>query len=232
MTHPPGCLARRRALLGAGLAWALGAAGLPARAGSFEDFFIALAGDDVSKLLSLALRGFDINTRSEKGVPPLMVAIAEDALKSADFLLRQRTLDIDARNGNDENALMLAALRGHVSLVQKLLQRGAEVNKPGWTPLHYAASHAGKASAELIDLMLEHHAYIDAESPNGTTPLMMAARYGDVRGLKLLLEAGADATLRNSIGLSAIDFATQAQRPENAALIAASLRASSPKGSW
>jgi len=39
-------------------------------------------------------------------------------------------------------------------------------------------------------LLLDEHAYIDAASPNGTTPLMMAAHYGTPSAVKLLLEAG------------------------------------------
>ena len=58
---------------------------------------------------------------------------------------------------------------------------GADVNKPGWTPLHYAATHGHLA---IMDLLLEEHAYIDAESPNGTTPLMMAAHYGTPAAVK------------------------------------------------
>ena len=40
------------------------------------------------------------------------------------------------------------------------------------------------------------------------TPIMMAARGGHIYTVKLLLDEGADATLRNAQGLSAIDMAT------------------------
>jgi ankyrin repeat protein len=36
---------------------------------------------------------------------------------------------------------------------------------------------------------------------------MMASRGGHIMTVKLLLDAGADATLRNALGMSAIDFA-------------------------
>ncbi len=83
-----------------------------------------------------------------------------------------------------------------------------------------------------MQLLLDNHAYIDAESPNKTTPLMMAASYGTPAAVKLLLEAGADASLRNMQGLSAIDFAQRSGRAEVADMIAAAIRGAQPKGRW
>jgi uncharacterized protein len=80
--------------------------------------------------------------------------------------------------------------------------------------------------------LLDQNAYIDAESPNGTTPLMMAAHYGTPEAVKLLLEAGADPSLKNQLGLTAIDFANRASREDSADLIAASLKLPKPKGTW
>ena len=41
-------------------------------------------------------------------------------------------------------------------------------------------------------------------------PLMMAAGSGRVSTVKLLLDEGADATLKNNVGMTALDFAQQA----------------------
>ncbi|MGB4584254.1 MAG: ankyrin repeat domain-containing protein [Rhodoferax sp.] len=83
-----------------------------------------------------------------------------------------------------------------------------------------------------MQLLLDENAYIDAASPNNTTPLMMAAHYGTAAAVKLLLEAGADPMLKNDLGLTAIDFAHRANRAESAELIAAFIRGRQPKGSW
>ncbi|NCW41201.1 MAG: ankyrin repeat domain-containing protein, partial [Betaproteobacteria bacterium] len=70
-------------------------------------------------------------------------------------------------------------------------------------------------------LLLEHHAYIDAESPNGTTPLMMAAYYGTPEATKLLLEEGADPLIKNQQGLTALDFALNGPHKEAVAYVQA-----------
>jgi ankyrin repeat protein len=124
---------------------------------------------------------------------------------------------------------MMAALKGHTELARRLIERDADVNKTGWAPLHYAATGGHLA---MIELLLDNHAYIDAESPNGTTPLMMAAQYGTPAAVKLLLDSGADPKLRNQLGLTAIDFANRGNRKDSAELIAASIRAALPKGKW
>jgi ankyrin repeat protein len=70
---------------------------------------------------------------------------------------------------------------------------------------------------KLLSLLLDKGAAIDALSPNGTTPLMMAARYGNEDGAHLLLAKGANAKLRNEKGLTAADFARTGGREALAA---------------
>lgn len=201
-------------------------------AGAFEDFFAAARRDDESSVVRLALRGFDLNTRDENGNSALLLAIREESWRVVRFLLEQPLVQVESRNTAGESPLMLAALKGQLPLVKRLIERKADVNKPGWAPLHYAATNADPVSADLVRLLLEHHAYIDAESPNKTTPLMMAARYGTPEVVKLLLEEGADPTLKNEQGLTALDFAQRAERKDAANLIGASLRARQPSGTW
>ena len=50
-------------------------------------------------------------------------------------------------------------------------------------------------------------AEVDAEGPNGTTALMMAARGGHTEAVDLLLARGADANHRNQSGASALSWA-------------------------
>ena len=85
-----------------------------------------------------------------------------------------------------------------------LIERGAALNQPGWSALHYAATGP---EPKIVQLLLERGADIDAASPNGTTPLMMAAQYGSEESVKLLLARGADAKRRNQRDMGAVDFA-------------------------
>jgi ankyrin repeat protein len=200
-----------------------------AHAGSYEDFFVAIKRDDGKAITALLQRGFDPNTPSPEGPSGLYLALREPALKAAEALIESPKTNLEIRTPEDESPLMMAALKGHAALAKKLVDKGADVNKTGWTPLHYAATHG---HLEIMNMLLEHHAYIDAESPNGTTPLMMAAHYGTPAAVKLLLEAGADASLKNQLGLTAIDFAHRANRKDSAELIAGFVRSTQPKGKW
>jgi ankyrin repeat protein len=200
-----------------------------AHAGSYDDWFVAIKRDDPKALTELLKRGFDPNTVDPSGRAGLFIALQDGALKAADVLIAWPKTNVEWRSAKDESPLMIAALKGHKELVRKLIARDADVNKPGWAPLHYAAT-AGHL--DIIQLLLDEHAFIDAESPNKTTPLMMAAHYGTPQAVKLLLEAGAEPTQRNELGLSAVDFAQRANRRDVADLIAAAIRAKQPKGQW
>jgi ankyrin repeat protein len=205
----------RRVFLLAGLS----AVGASAFGGSFEDFFRAISRDDVRAIDRLVARGFDINTRDERDIPPLILALQLDSIKVANYLVAHADTEVRDVNAAGENALMIAALRGQIQMVDAILERHVPVNQPGWTPLHYAATHNGVAAALLVQRFLDRHAYIDAESPNGTTPLMMAARYGTEESVRVLLNADADASLKNQMGLTALDFAQLGARPGNVKLL-------------
>lgn len=200
-----------------------------AGAGSYDDFFLGIDKDNAILVQDLLARGFDPNTVNPQGIPGLLIAIRAPAPKVTATLLAHPDIKIEQRNRRDESALMLAALDGNLDLCKVLLEMDADVNKPGWTPLHYAATNS---HIDVIRLLLDNFAYIDAASPNGTTPLMMAAMYGNSSAVKLLLEAGADPTIKNALGLTAIDFAQQVKRAESADIIAAFVRARRPKGAW
>ncbi len=165
-------------------------------------------GYTVSKLLQ---RGVDPNMPDARDRKALSIALREESDKALDSLLAHPTLDINAANANGETALMLAAIKGKLDWVQKIVKKGAPINTEGWSPLHYACSGPDNGVSAWL---LSQGANINARSPNGSTPLMMAARYGALDSPAVLLKAGADVNLLNDKGLSAADFAATAGRDE------------------
>ncbi len=174
-------------------------------AGAYDDFFRAVKLDDAPTITSLLRRGLDPNLiEAERGDTGLILAMREGSMSVFEVLINAYNIDLEAKARNGDTALMLAAFKGNKQAVAELLEKGAEPNRPGWTALHYAAAIGNN---EIVRLLLDKSAYIDAESPNKTTPIMMAARGGHILTVKLLLDEGADATLKNDLGMSAIDFA-------------------------
>ena len=184
--------------------------------GSWDDFFNAIRLDNPNTLQALLQRGFDPNTVDQQGTPALMRALQEQSYRAAEVLADHPQIRAEVRSPLDESPLMLAALRGQDALVVKLVSKGAAVNKSGWTPLHYAATGG---HVRIAAFLIGAHADVNAESPNGTTPLMMAAMYSSSDMVKLLLESGAEAYPRNDLDLSAEDFAVKAGRDDSVRLI-------------
>jgi len=187
-------------------------------AGSYDDFFRAIDNDQDYEVQRLLKRGFDPNTPNEKGIPGLMVALQAPAPKTALLLAKHPNTKVEFSNPLGESPLMLAAINNYMELAKVLIARGADVNREGWTPLHYAAT---KGHREMMRLLLENDAYIDSESANGTTPLMMAAFSTSPLAVKLLLEEGADPTLVNHGNASALDIAVSKDHQQSAFYIRA-----------
>ena len=174
--------------------------------------------DNAGGIKSLLSRGFDPNTLDRQGPDGTVHRDARASLKVIEVLIDLPKTNVDARNAEGRKPADDGRLKGQPELVTKLIARDADVNKPGWTPLHYAATSGQVA---IMKLLLDKDAYIDAESPNGTTPLMMAAMYGSAAAVKLLLDEGADVAMRNQQGMTAVDFAERGKRPDAVQLLSA-----------
>ena len=216
----------RRWLLVAGLFLSLpiGAEPKPRKQDSYTAWFEAARLDNVKVCNDLLARGFDTNTiEPDRLDTALLIAVRQGSVRVAKLLLSTPGVNLDARSRNGDTSLMLAAYKKDLPAVQALIDKGAEINHPGWTALHYAAA---TGSLPIVRLLLDHDAYIDAESPNKTTPLMMAARGGFREVVDYLLSQGADLEAKNELGLTAVDFARAQGHPALANFLEARLRES------
>lgn len=174
------------------------------------ELFRAVNVDDDRTVRSLLSKGLDPNLVNAQGQSALFLSMKDESVKVAEALLSHPAIKVDAPNTADETALMMAAMRGRLDWVKKLADRGAALSRAGWSPLHYACS--GPDGLAVAAFLLDKGAPIDARSPNGTTPLMMAARYGSYDVAELLIARGANTKLRNDRDLLAADFARMGGR--------------------
>ncbi|MBC3830616.1 ankyrin repeat domain-containing protein [Undibacterium amnicola] len=173
--------------------------------------------DDVSTIKKYADQQGDINlAEAVRGETLLMISVRENSQRVFDYLLMHPKIHLDQRAKNGDTAIMLTAYLEQKDKLQRLIDAGAQVNQAGWTALHYATV---VGNLEIVKILLEHYAYIDAETPNKTTPLMLAARRGEMSVLKLLIDEGADISLKNMLGWTAHDFAVESERRDIAALL-------------
>lgn len=173
--------------------------------------------DDVSTIKKYADQQGDINLAdADRGETLLMISVRENSQRVFDYLLTHPKIQLDQRAKNGDTAIMLAAYLEQKETVLRLIEAGAQVNQQGWTALHYAAV---VGHLDIVEMLIAHYAYIDAETPNKTTPLMLAARRGEMNVVKFLIAEGADISLKNMLGWTAYDFAVESEKRDIATLL-------------
>ncbi|CAE7863587.1 ANKRD50 [Symbiodinium necroappetens] len=110
--------------------------------------------------------------------------------------------------------LMHASERGHIEVVELLLEARAQVdlcNNYGGAALTDAASYG---RYRVVQLLIEAGAQKDLRNNRGRTALMDAAINGHAQVVQLLLESGADKDLYDDLGLTARMMAKAKQHDE------------------
>lgn len=133
---------------------------------------------------------------------PLHYCCCEGDLESAKLLI-QGNADMNIQDGDYKTALHLAIEEDNDDVIDLLLQSGAAVDlcsiESGMknTPLMEAA-HKGKHA--LAKKLIRAGAEVNKVGKQDMTALHLAARRGDPKTVKILLDAKADATLESQIG--------------------------------
>lgn len=148
---------------------------------------VAAAGNDAMLRLLLAHGArantvYDILSRTA-----LMDAAENHHLATIDLLLAHgANINECSRFGT---ALTFAAAKGDLSLVRFLVSRGADVNARDayGTVLEDAVEHP-----DVVRFLARHGAKVDLAGKWDTTPLMIAARDGNLASVNILLQHGAN----------------------------------------
>jgi ankyrin repeat protein len=188
--------------------------------------------DDAAIADLLLGAGSRVNAANDLGVTPLYLACTNRSAAMVEKLLRAEA-NPNAKLLNGETVLMNCARTGNPAAVKALIAAGANVNakepEHDQTALMWAAA---QKHAEAVRVLLAAGADVQARSRTytqivtsevtqragreelnftvlrgGSTPLMFAARSGDVESVRLLLAAGANVNDSLPNGMSALVLA-------------------------
>ena len=106
-------------------------------------------------------------------------------------------------------AIHVAALYGHIDVVQTLLDYSATVEQKdanGWRrPLHFAA---GSRQISMVRFLIGQGAQVDAKARNDVQPIHEASWSGSIEAIDALIEAGAAIDCSDSLGYQPLHWAT------------------------
>lgn len=174
-----------------------------------QSFINSVNRGDVDTVSEFLDQGFDVNARIRKNRTALIQA-ANDGYTDLVKTLLDRGADINAQDDIDMTALMHSVKNSHIEVVKLLLSKGADVNlssEGGLVAFHWVGM---TGNIEIAKLFLERGVDINTQSKNnGTTALTMAAIFGRPNIVPFLLNNGADKTLTNSKGETALMIAEE-----------------------
>jgi ankyrin repeat protein len=156
----------------------------------------ATHGNHVDTVAALIQAGADINIRDDRLDNPFLYAGAEGLLDILKLAIAAKA-DTRLTNRFGGTALIPAAERGHVAIVEELLAHTDvdvnHVNNLGWTALLEAIvlSDGGPRHQQIVQLLVDHGADVNIADKHGVTPLRHARDRGFDAIERILVEAGA-----------------------------------------
>ena len=153
--------------------------------------------------------GVDINGANSIGITALYLAAQEGRLAALKMLL-SRGAQIKGWSSDDSDPLCAAAFYGRLSCVRALVTAGAAIvtgRKYGFSALNNAAQYG---HVEVLQYLLQQGVSVNAESSvAGGTPLLVAAKEGQLACMQILLDAGAEIDRTNCVGRTSLYCAAQ-----------------------
>jgi uncharacterized protein len=168
--------------------------------------YLAVENERQATVALLLADSADPNFPGPGGVTPIEAA----ARKGNDRIVEQllpRVADPNAMDAAGQAAMTYAAARGFPEIVRQLLNAGVDANfryGHGLTALMWAAGHEAdvgpRAAGDVLKLLLEREARIDAVDDRGRTALMIAAKVGHSDLVTALVNGAANSILRDKDG--------------------------------
>ncbi|XP_066509234.1 poly [ADP-ribose] polymerase tankyrase-1-like isoform X2 [Hoplias malabaricus] len=143
-----------------------------------------------------------------RGDAALLDAAKKGCLARVQKLCSSDNINCRDTQGRNSTPLHLAAGYNNLEVAEYLLEHGADVNaqdKGGLIPLHNAASYG---HVDIAALLIKYNTCVNATDKWAFTPLHEAAQKGRTQLCALLLAHGADPTMKNQEGQTALDLAT------------------------
>lgn len=155
-----------------------------------------------SNLIDILLKYEDSSTFIKEN-PLLILNALEDKPDSnmIDLLINKKALI--AQNSDGMTPLHLAVQQGNIDILERLIDRKADVNaqnKDGMTPLHLAVQ---QDSADILDRLINRKADVNAQNKDGATPIIIAIE-NNKRDMFVYLkdQANANMNMPNNAGIT------------------------------
>ena len=169
--------------------------GAGANAGAENDYGVTplslvCTNANASMVQALLAAGADASAAVSTGETVLMTCARTGSVDAVDALV-DHGADVNAREGlQNQTALMWAVAQGHTGVVRALLEQGADVEARSRVSRHVISRHL---QSDLKYGERGRSIGSDAEETDvgGFTPLLFAARHGEIESARLLLDAGA-----------------------------------------